>query len=131
MNLPPIPFPVRAALWLRAHAAPLILGIIALIGAALFISALIENWTGAPTKQAEARLDGNVAQAAQQSGAEAVNTVQTNTIRETTIERTVDHAQAAVAAAPDAAAADAAGRDGLCAISTNLCPAASMQRADP
>jgi len=112
MNLPPIPFPVRAALWLRAHAAPLILGIIALIGAALFISALIENWTGAPTKQAEARLDGNVAQAAQQSGAEAVNTVQTNTIRETTIERT-------------------AGRDGLCAISTNLCPAASMQRADP
>jgi hypothetical protein len=108
--------------WLRK---PIAWAIIALIVIAASVW-LYDTWTAKP--KAEARLGKNQTGAAIESGGDAVNTVGAAGARETSIDGKVNDAQAKINAAPDASAADAAGRDGLCAVSDDLCSAKRVQQ---
>jgi hypothetical protein len=69
----------------------------------------------------EAKLNGSLAGSAKDSGRDAVETVGSAGASEDAIDERVSDVQEKVRSAPDAAGADRAGRDGLCAITPDLC----------
>lgn len=71
--------------------------------------------------KAEARLGRNQAEAALESGTDAVNTVGQAGDRESNLDKGTEDAGRKIDAAPDAAGADAAGSERLCQLSPDLC----------
>ncbi|WP_310530732.1 hypothetical protein [Novosphingobium sp.] len=105
-----------------------------LAGIALAIAALF--WitgalTGGKRAKVEAELNGNRADAAASSGADAVNTVGDRHAAETDIDRKVQDAQGNIISATDAAGADRAGRDGLCSVAAHFCPDRKLHHTHP
>jgi len=99
-------------------AAKVVGGAVALILALLAITFLWDLFTG--TAKIEAKLGTEQADAAIESGQDAVNTVGENQSEERQIDESVEETQEAVDDAADAAGADAAGRNGLC-VQFNIC----------
>jgi hypothetical protein len=126
--VPPLGIAMKAWGFVKSYALPLLVAVVVLGAGAAFA---LHEWRSAATAKAQAKLDTNLAGAAQSSASDAVNTVTRTITNERNITNEVNHEISAVQAASDGAGADAAGRDGLCHLAADLCPTGSVQRPNP